>query len=106
MQQLEFVQQWGFMMLGPLLRRQARQIAERDRWGKMVYYNGLSKPRRWRYQLEMKNRFCAYAFLVDPHGLVRWKAVGMAQPDEVEALIGYTKQLLSSAKRLAGGGKK
>lgn len=96
---VELVQQVGFWLLGPWLRRVARQQADESRWKKMLYYSGINRVKNWRFKLGVTNRFCGYAFLVDMEGLVRWRAVGVAEPREIEAMLRHTKKL-ASVKRL------
>ncbi len=38
-----------------------------------------------------------YVYLVDGAGRVRWRGSGPAQPDEVEALLRCTEELLAEA---------
>ena len=38
---------------------------------------------------------CRYAFLIDDHGLVRWRGSGLAEKSEVDGLLRAADQLLN-----------
>lgn len=97
--QVDLVQQVGYWLLGPWLRRIARKQASPERWSKILYYNGIRKTKMWRFELEMKNRFVGYAYLVDKEGFIRWRASGIAQPEEITHMITATNKLIKQIAR-------
>ncbi len=86
--------QVGYWPLGGLFRFFQRKAIEERRWGNVLYYNGILKAKKMRFDLGINNRFCAYAFLCDSNGLVRWKAVGKASPEELEAMNTVVNKLI------------
>ncbi len=86
--------QVGYWPLGGLFRFFQRKTIEVRRWNNVLYYNGIMKAKNMRSNLGINNRFCAYAFLCDSNGLVRWKAVGKASPEELEAMNTAVNKLI------------
>lgn len=104
--ELELVQQVGYWWFGGLFRMFAAKEIEPSRMNKVLYYNGIRKTKRMRWDLNIKNRYCAYAFLCDEDGLVRWRAVGLANTEELAMLNKMVNKLqqekgVSSSNNLA-----
>jgi hypothetical protein len=96
--ELELVPQVGYWWFGPIIRYFQRKTTEPRRIPLTLFYNGIGKVTDMKGALNMTNRLVAYPFLVDQKGLIRWKAVGLAKPEEIEAMILVTKQLLTHKK--------
>jgi hypothetical protein len=94
--ELELVQQVGYWLMGGLVRLFSSREMEPPRPAKVLYYNGIRKTKRMRWNLKIKNRLCAYAFLCDGDGLVRWRAVGLATPEELKMLSELVRKLESA----------
>ena len=92
--QIELVQKVGLWFLGPWIRYQQRKLIEEERWKSLLYYNSIRWVKKWRFTLEMKNMLVGYAFLLDQDGLIRWRAVGKALPEEIESMLKHTRTLL------------
>lgn len=92
--QIELQPRMGYWFIGPLLRIWGRNAMERRRWPLTLFLNGVGKVTDARAGLNVSNRVAAYVFLVDSNGLIRWKAVGLASPEEIDAMILVTKQLI------------
>jgi ATPase complex subunit ATP10 len=58
-----------------------------------------------REPLQIPNKLCAYVYLVDGRGRIRWRASGEATPAEVDEMLEVTEHLIDEAKgEEAGGG--
>jgi hypothetical protein len=55
--------------------------------------------------LGIENRMAPYVFLVDSHGLVRWKATGQPSVEEIESLYNCVETLVAGESADSGSGK-
>ena len=92
MYDLSFVQ--GFIAkFGFLLEVHQRQRVPPARHNNFLCYYGNSDGIR--RLLDVKNVLIGYAYLIDRHGFIRWKAHATPTHKEIENLLNLTRKLSS-----------
>ncbi|CAN0290962.1 unnamed protein product, partial [Phaeothamnion confervicola] len=82
-------------LLAPLVRRALRSGLDAPLAAAAhITLGGVRDTYDLRDDLDMENSLTLYLYLVDPRGLVRWRASGAPAEGEVAALLRCTEELL------------
>eukprot|EP00123_Amoebidium_parasiticum_P016878 comp23620_c1_seq1/m.40220 comp23620_c1_seq1/g.40220 ORF comp23620_c1_seq1/g.40220 comp23620_c1_seq1/m.40220 type:complete len:257 (-) comp23620_c1_seq1:304-1074(-) len=90
--ELSVLERWAWRLMGPLIRLSLRRQLPPQRHAQYVLVGG-SGGVAFKETMGVRNKIFGYVYLVDGQGMVRWKACGMAEPQEIASMIELAKKL-------------